>query len=150
MREDVDDVARLAVRRLDADRVGEHQRAIAARSISPPSRPRSSRRAKRRPRPRPQIERVEQVEIEIGEVFDRVQLPRRVGAAEPGMRGRDHARAARPDASSTGARRLEADAGMEEQQRPSAAALDSSRRMPLTVTIGGSATTFIGETRRDG
>ena len=122
-RVDVDDVASLAIADLDADRVGQHE-------VRDPGR-RLDRHLGRDPAAErhaddhgvAQIELIEQVEVEIGEVVDGVERPRLLRAAEARVHRRQHPRARRqPIEHRRG--RLDADAGMQEQQRPAGAALD--------------------------
>jgi hypothetical protein len=70
-----------------------------------------------------QIELLEQVEIEIGEVVDPVERSRRLLPAEAGMR-RNQEAAVRGEPLQHRRVGLDADSGMQEQQRPSAPALD--------------------------
>jgi hypothetical protein len=66
-----------------------------------------------------QIKRIEQIEVEIGEIIDGVELGRNLGAAVTGMRRRDDARTlGKTIECRAGA--VETDFGMEEQQRPAA------------------------------
>ncbi len=66
---------------------------------------------------------IDEVEIEIGEVVDAVEPARRLRAAEAGMGRRQHTRA-RGQRVEHRRVRLDADAGMQEQQRPALPALD--------------------------
>ena len=70
-----------------------------------------------------QVHRLQQIEIEIGEIVDRGHVLRLLGAAEARMRRRDHARL-RGELLEHRRVGLDADAGMEEQQRPPGAGLD--------------------------
>jgi hypothetical protein len=70
-----------------------------------------------------EIELVDEIEIEIGEIVDGVERWRLLGAAEAWMARGDQARPLR-QAIERRRRCADADAGMQEQQRPTAAALD--------------------------
>ena len=121
--EDIGDVALLAAADLDADRVGEHQMRHPRRRLDGDFR--RDPAAERHAHDGEVVERelVDEVEIEIGEVVDAIERLRRLRAAEAGMGRRQHARAGGEGVEH---RRigLEADAGMQEQERPAAPALD--------------------------
>jgi hypothetical protein len=70
-----------------------------------------------------EVELVEQIEIEIGEVVDVVERPRLLGAGEARMAGRDQVRLL-GQAVEHGCRRIKSDAGMEEEERAPAALVD--------------------------
>jgi hypothetical protein len=69
-----------------------------------------------------ETELIDEVEIEIGEVVDGIEFWRLLGAAEARMARSDHARPL-GQAVEHRRRRLDADARMQEQERPPAAAL---------------------------
>ncbi len=129
-REHVEDVAALAVADLDADRIGEHE----------PRHPHGRLHRDRRRNPGAErdphhqrlleVELLHGIEVEIGEVVDGGQRRRQLGAAEAGMRRRHQPAAVGKQRQHRGGR-LDADMGMEEQDRAAAAAVDQLELRPV-------------------
>ncbi len=121
--EDIDDVALLAIADLDADRIGEHEMGEAfgrfdrdlGRDPAAERHPHHDHVA--------QVELVEQIEIEIGEIVHGRERPRLLGAPEARMRRRQHP-VARGEPRQRGRVGFDADAGMQKQQGSAGAPLD--------------------------
>ena len=108
---------------LDADGVGEHELADARGRFHRDRRSDPAAERDARQRYIAQVELVEQVEIVVGEVVDRIDALRQLGGAKARMRRRDQARLRREPVEHR-RRRIEPDAGVQEQQRPALAALE--------------------------
>ncbi len=121
--EHVGDVALIARAHLDAERVGEHEAGNPRAGFDGDlgRDPGAERDADERHVLEPQL--VHQVEIEIGEVVDRGEVLRLLGAAEARMGRRDDSRLGGKQVEHRGVGR-DADAGMEEEDRGTLAALD--------------------------
>src|SRR3984893_12952569 len=121
--EDVRNVALLAAAHLDAHGIGQNEMGNPGGGFDrdlgrdPP--------AKRDTRDDNalEIELIEEIEVEIGEVVDGVERFRRLRSAETRMRRSDQAHARR-EPGEDGSAGLDADAGMEKQERRSFSALD--------------------------
>ena len=146
-REDVDDVAGLAVADLDADGVGQHQvRQPRGRLHRDLGRDPAAERRRRPPATSRRSSCVEQVEIEIGEVVDACRTPSAARSGRsPDAIGAMHARAARQRVEHRRGR-LDADAGMQEQERPAARRARSAPRGRRLTVIGETGSALISST----
>src|SRR6516165_36484 len=113
--EDVGDVAMLAVAYLDAHRVGQDEMGDPGGGFDgdlgcDPAAERDTGDDNA-----PEIELIEEIEVEIGKVVDAVERFRRLRSAETRM-GRNNQAHARGEPGEDGSARLDADAGMEKQQ----------------------------------
>ena len=121
--ENIDDVALLAVAELDPDCVGQHQVRNALGRFDRDLRRDPSTERHAREDHVAQVERVHDIEVEIGKIVDRGHGARQLAASEARMGRRDHRkRSGKLLDHAVG--RFDPDRGMQQQQGPSGPALD--------------------------
>src|SRR6185369_15060753 len=122
-RKDVDDVTRVPCADLDADRIGKHEMRKPGRRLDRNlCRDPGAERYPDNDRVL-EVEVIEQIEVEIGEVVDGGERLRLLGVAEARMARCDHACMPGKLVDGGGVA-IEPDAGMEEQKRPTASFFD--------------------------